>query len=291
MPFQDHHPLGHGRKEIIEAIKNQLDVLFSLQRKEIKLGLEHTHTLLDYLHNPEEDLKMIHIAGTNGKGSTAAFISSILIQKGYRVGVFTSPHLIKFNERIRVNGNFITDLEILEFLNANKSAIKKIQSTFFETTTAMALSHFKNKDVGVATVRSGNVIGGGDWSENRIIPDCIRSWAEGNEIIFFTARGTTTKIDWKELTEKQLKFANLIIANEGRKTATECAVLAGYDEESAYVRASELQNPKKYPLVVEYIGKRRSEMLKKYDISFDGHMVELGKLRDCLLYTSPSPRD
>ena len=84
----------------------------------------------------------------------------------------------------------------------------------------------------------------------------------------------------KRLTEKQLKFANLIIANEGRKTATECAVLAGYDEESAYVRASELQNPKEYPLVVEYIGKRRSEMLKKYDISFDGHMVELGKLRD-----------
>ena len=84
----------------------------------------------------------------------------------------------------------------------------------------------------------------------------------------------------KRLTEKQLKFANLIIANEGRKTATECAVLAGYDEESAYVRASELQNPKKYPLVVEYIGKRRSELLKKYDISFDGHMVELGKLRD-----------
>ena len=73
----------------------------------------------------------------------------------------------------------------------------------------------------------------------------------------------------KRLTEKQLKFANLIIANEGRKTATECAVLAGYDEESAYVRASELQNPKKYPLVVEYIGKRRSEMLKKYDISYD----------------------
>ena len=137
------------------AIKNQLDVLFSLQRKEIKLGLEHTHTLLDYLHNPEEDLKMIHIAGTNGKGSTAAFISSILIQKGYRVGVFTSPHLIKFNERIRVNSNFITDSEILEFLNANKSAIKKIQSTFFETTTAMALSHFKNKDVDFAVIETG----------------------------------------------------------------------------------------------------------------------------------------
>ena len=137
------------------AIKNQLDVLFSLQRKEIKLGLEHTHALLDYLHNPEKNLKMIHIAGTNGKGSTAAFISSILIEKGYKVGVFTSPHLIKFNERIRVNSNFITDLEILEFLNVNENAIKKIQSTFFETTTAMALSHFKNQDVDFAVIETG----------------------------------------------------------------------------------------------------------------------------------------
>ena len=84
----------------------------------------------------------------------------------------------------------------------------------------------------------------------------------------------------KKLTEQQMRFAYELVTNEGRKTATECAVLAGYDEESAYVRASELQNPKKYPLVVEYIGKRRSELLKKYDISFDRYMVELGKLRD-----------
>ena len=150
------------------AIKDQLNVLFSLQRREVKLGLDHTYYLLDYLQNPEKGLKMIHIAGTNGKGSTAAFISSILIQKGYRVGVFTSPHLIKFNERIRVNGNFITDLEILEFLNKAKSAIKRIQSTFFETTTAMALSYFKSKDVDFAVIETG--LGGRLDSTNVIKP-------------------------------------------------------------------------------------------------------------------------
>ena len=150
------------------AIKDQLNVLFSLQRREVKLGLDHTYSLLNHLQNPEKGLKMIHIAGTNGKGSTAAFISSILIQKGYRVGVFTSPHLIKFNERIRVNGNFITDLEILEFLNKAKSAIKRIKSTFFETTTAMALSYFESKDVDFAVIETG--LGGRLDSTNVIKP-------------------------------------------------------------------------------------------------------------------------
>ena len=78
----------------------------------------------------------------------------------------------------------------------------------------------------------------------------------------------------------QVKFANLIVTEEGRMTATECAVAAGYEKDSAHVTASRLQNPKHYPLVVEYIGQRRSELLKKYDVSYEGHLVELGKLRD-----------
>ena len=84
----------------------------------------------------------------------------------------------------------------------------------------------------------------------------------------------------KRLTDKQIKFANLLIANDGRKTATECAIEAGYDKDSAYVTASRLQNPKHYPLVVQYIGDRKSEMLKKYDVTYERHMAELGKIRD-----------
>ena len=70
-----------------------------------------------------------------------------------------------------------------------------------------------------------------------------------------------------------------MIANDGRKTATECAIEAGYDKDSAYVTASRLQNPKHYPLVVQYIGDRKSEMLKKYDVTYE-HTAELGKIRD-----------
>ena len=86
----------------------------------------------------------------------------------------------------------------------------------------------------------------------------------------------------KRLTEMQMRFAEIIVFGgpEGPCTGKEAATIAGYSANRATQEASELQNPKKYPLVVEYIGKRRSELLKKYDISFDGHMVELGKLRD-----------
>jgi len=84
----------------------------------------------------------------------------------------------------------------------------------------------------------------------------------------------------KKLTEMQMKFAHELVTNEGRKTATECAVTAGYEPDSAVVRASELQNAKRYPLVVHYIGQLRDEYQKKYDVTFGRHISELAKLRD-----------
>ena len=84
----------------------------------------------------------------------------------------------------------------------------------------------------------------------------------------------------KRLTEKQIKFANLIVTEEGRKTDSECAIEAGYDPNSAYVSASKLQNPSLYPLVSQYIGRLRAEKLKKYDITYEKHLAELGKIRD-----------
>ena len=77
----------------------------------------------------------------------------------------------------------------------------------------------------------------------------------------------------------QQKFAQLLVTNEGRKTPTECAIEAGYDKDTAYVRASELRNPKKYPLVVKYIGEIREEYQKKYDVDYGKHITELGKIR------------
>jgi len=84
----------------------------------------------------------------------------------------------------------------------------------------------------------------------------------------------------KKLTEQQIKFANLLIAEEGRKTATQCAIEAGYAKDSARQHASKLQNPKLYPLVVQYIGELRAEWQKKFEVTFGNHITELGKLRD-----------
>jgi phage terminase small subunit len=84
----------------------------------------------------------------------------------------------------------------------------------------------------------------------------------------------------KNLTPKQIKFAQELVYNEGRKTATQCAIEAKYSEDRAHVTASELQNPKMYPLVVQYIGKLRDEIQKKYDITFESHLAQLGDMRN-----------
>jgi phage terminase small subunit len=82
----------------------------------------------------------------------------------------------------------------------------------------------------------------------------------------------------KRLTEMQQKFANLLVSNEGRKTAYECAIEAGYEKDRARITASELQNPKKYPLVVKHIGEIREEYQKKYEVTYERHISELGKI-------------
>ena len=84
----------------------------------------------------------------------------------------------------------------------------------------------------------------------------------------------------KRLTEMQIKFAQLLVTNEGRKSPTECAIEAGYDKDSAHVRASELRNPNKFPLVVKYIGEIRDEYQKKYDVTYGRHITELARIRD-----------
>ncbi|MAQ86780.1 MAG: hypothetical protein CMG23_01025 [Candidatus Marinimicrobia bacterium] len=132
------------------------------------MGLEHTLSLLDFLNNPQEGIKTIHIAGTNGKGSTGATIYSILREYGYKVGLYTSPHLIKFNERIRINGRFISDEEIMSFMRYVQPSINEIKSTFFEVTTAMAFNHFNEKNVDIAIIETG--LGGRLDSTNVVNP-------------------------------------------------------------------------------------------------------------------------
>ena len=111
---------------------------------------------------------MIHVAGTNGKGSTCAMIASILHASGKNVGLYTSPHLIRFNERIRINGYPIPDKQIITFMKKVGPVIQEIESTFFETTTAMAFDYFQQQKVDVAVIETG--LGGRLDSTNVIKP-------------------------------------------------------------------------------------------------------------------------
>ena len=136
-------------------LENYLNSLFSLQRRGIKLGLEHTKNLLKFFDNPHEKFLTIHVAGTNGKGSTCAYIERILRYSGYKVGIYTSPHLFNFNERIRVDGIPVSDEEIVSFLDNSFNEINKIGSTFFEVTTVMAFDYFCKKKVDIAVIETG----------------------------------------------------------------------------------------------------------------------------------------
>ena len=149
-------------------IKLILKDLFALQRLGIKVGLEHTEELLIAIGNPHANLNCIHIAGTNGKGSTCAIINRILIESGLTVGLYTSPHLINFNERIKVNDQEISDHDIAQFMRMNRAHIKYINTTFFETTTAMAFDYFNKKSVDIAVIETG--LGGRLDSTNVISP-------------------------------------------------------------------------------------------------------------------------
>ncbi|MCK5086014.1 MAG: hypothetical protein KAQ90_00775, partial [Melioribacteraceae bacterium] len=136
-------------------VKTALDKLFSLHQFGVKLGLENITNLLSKLDNPQSGFKSIHIAGSNGKGSTASFIASILMEAGYNVGLYTSPHFIKFNERIRINGVIIKDEYISEFMNLLSDYIDKEEPTFFELTTAMAFKYFKENKIDIAVIETG----------------------------------------------------------------------------------------------------------------------------------------
>ena len=120
-----------------------------------KPGLERISYLLGIFENPQENQSYIHVAGTNGKGSTCAYINSILIEKGRKVGLFTSPHLFDFRERIKINGVMIGEEEVLHFCSAIKSAELTIKPSFFEITFAMALVHFKNNNCEIAVIETG----------------------------------------------------------------------------------------------------------------------------------------
>ena len=135
--------------------QESLDYLYGLQKFGIKLGLENIRTFLSRLGHPEKKYKSVLVAGTNGKGSIASALAATLVSSGYRVGLYSSPHLHSFSERIRINGEMIPESRIAEMVAAMHPLAESIPLTFFEFTTALALQYFSENEVDIAILEVG----------------------------------------------------------------------------------------------------------------------------------------
>ena len=150
--------------------KQAMGFLHELEGRGIKLGLERMRSFLDFIGNPEKTFKSVHVAGTNGKGSTCAMIESILREAGYKTGLYTSPHLVSFNERIQVGGKQITNEQLAALISELKHKMEesKIELTYFEFITVLAFKHFADSNLDIAIVEVG--LGGRLDATNLITP-------------------------------------------------------------------------------------------------------------------------
>lgn len=140
---------------LLEEIFHAYPMYHKVGSSAYKEGLENIEALLKIVGNPEKKLKAIHIAGTNGKGSVAHLMSSYCQERHLKTGLFTSPHLVDFRERIRIDGEMVSEEQILEFFKLYKPQIDELQPSFFEITTALAFWHFATQKVDIAVIEVG----------------------------------------------------------------------------------------------------------------------------------------
>lgn len=142
-------------QSLLEEIFHAYPMYHKIGSAAYKEGLENIEALLTIVGNPEKKLKAIHIAGTNGKGSVAHFTASYCQERGLKTGLFTSPHLVDFRERIRINGQMITEEQVIDFFRRFKPEFDKLEPSFFEMTTALAFWFFAEQKVDIAVIEVG----------------------------------------------------------------------------------------------------------------------------------------
>ena len=141
--------------EAIDYLFNVAPLFQHIGAGAYKEGLTNTHLLDEHFSHPHRTYKTIHVAGTNGKGSVSHTLAAILQSAGYRVGLYTSPHLVDFRERIRVNGEMISEERVVRFVEEERTFFEPLSPSFFELTTALAFQYFKEKEVDIAVIEVG----------------------------------------------------------------------------------------------------------------------------------------
>ena len=142
-------------KETVEYLFNSTPVFEHVGATAYKDGLDNSHALDDHFGHPHTRYQTIHVAGTNGKGSSSHTLASILQADGHRVGLYTSPHLVDFRERIRVNGVMMPEEYVVDFVREERSFFEPLHPSFFELTTALAFKYFAEQEVDIAVVEVG----------------------------------------------------------------------------------------------------------------------------------------
>lgn len=156
-------------KETIQYLYSRLPMFSREGKAAIKHGLDNIIKLCEKLDNPQNKFKSIHVGGTNGKGSTSHMLAAVLQTAGYKTGLYTSPHLRDFRERIRINGEMISEKEVIQFVQSNQLIIEELEPSFFEVTVAMAFEYFAKQEVDFAIIEVG--LGGRLDSTNIIVPE------------------------------------------------------------------------------------------------------------------------
>jgi len=156
-------------REAIDFLYEQLPAYQRIGKAAFKKDLTNIKALCALLDQPQEKFRSIHIAGTNGKGSVSHMLASVFQEAGYKVGLYTSPHLFDFRERIKVSGQMISKNSVIHFLKRIKAHLTTIQPSFFEITVAMAFDHFNRQKVDIAIIETG--LGGRLDSTNILIPE------------------------------------------------------------------------------------------------------------------------
>lgn len=252
-----------------------------LGSKAYKPTLENTIKLLSILDNPQDKLKFVHVAGSNGKGSTCSMIASALTEAGYKVGLFTSPHIEDYTERIRINGQPIDQESVVDFVEQMQSAKLDFDPSFFEMTFALALKHFNSQDCDIVVLETG--LGGRLDATNVVTP--LLSVITNISLEHTAILGDTLELIAAEKAGIIKKGAPIITAE--KNPSIQAIFKAKADElGSSYIQYDEnVEIPADFPLLGEYqrdnfrLAVSSLNELMKFGFSIDFNHVSLGLKR------------
>lgn len=273
--------------ETINWMFNKLPMYQRIGAAAYKADLNSTIKILDYLNNPQDNFKSVHIAGTNGKGSVSHSLASVFQEAGYKTGLYTSPHLRDFRERIRINGNMIPENNVVEFIDKHKNKLEELELSFFEMTVAMAFDYFKNEKVDIAIIEVG--MGGRLDSTNIIKPelsiitnislDHVKFLGDSEDKIAVEKAGIIKKMIPVVIGETQIKTKDVFIEKAKTENSeiffadkifqceriTENDIL-DYQSFNIYKNNKEYINELKFPLLGNYQNKNLKTIICAIDI-------------------------